>query len=83
MRWWQRLRQREPGADAQRIATLRVPTLILWGARDRLIPPEVARRFERAIPGSELVMFDTLGHMPQEEDPARTVAVIQRFLRTR
>jgi pimeloyl-ACP methyl ester carboxylesterase len=65
----------------ERIATLRLPTLILWGGRDRLIPPDNARRFAQDIAGSRLVLFDELGHVPQEEDPARTVAALQAFLR--
>jgi len=66
----------EPG----RIRSLRLPTLILWGDRDRLIPPSYAERFHRDIAGSELVMFPGLGHVPQEEDPAATVAAVLAFL---
>jgi len=66
--------------DVAQIRALKVPTLILWGGRDRLIPPDNARRFEKDIAGSKLVMFDDLGHVPHEEDPARTVAEVQRFL---
>jgi pimeloyl-ACP methyl ester carboxylesterase len=62
------------------ISSLRLPTLILWGGRDRLIPPEHAQRFAKDIAGSTLVMFDDLGHVPQEEDPPRTVAPVRRFL---
>jgi len=76
----QRFRQAQPGTDANRITALKVPTLILWGGRDRLIPPEHARWFHRDIAGSRLVMFDELGHVPHEEDPARTVAAVQAFL---
>ncbi len=68
------------GADQERIATLKLPTLILWGGRDRLIPPETAHRFEHDIAGSRLVIFDKLGHVPQEEDPAGTVAAAKAFL---
>lgn len=67
-------------ADATRLKDIKVPTLILWGGQDRLMPLEVAHRFERDIPGAKLVVFDDLGHMPQEEDPARTVAEVRRFL---
>lgn len=76
----QRLQQNQRGADAQRIAELKLPTLILWGGKDKLIPPSVARQFQQAIPGSELLLFDDLGHVPQQEDPARTVAPVQAFL---
>jgi pimeloyl-ACP methyl ester carboxylesterase len=62
------------------LKTIKAPTLVLWGNRDRLIPLEVGERFARDIPGAKLVVFDGLGHVPQEEDPARTVAEVKRFL---
>ena len=76
----QRLAQFVPGEDAARIRELKLPTLILWGGRDRLIPPANARRFSADIAGSELVLFDTLGHVPHEEDPAATLGPVRRFL---
>jgi pimeloyl-ACP methyl ester carboxylesterase len=75
-----RMSQIVSGQGLERIAALNQPTLILWGGRDRLIPPAHAQRFARDIKGSTLVMFDELGHVPQEEDPARTVVAVQRFL---
>jgi pimeloyl-ACP methyl ester carboxylesterase len=57
-----------------------LPTLIIWGGRDRLIPPDDAQRFHHDIEGSTLVIFDDLGHAPEEEDPARTVEAVKRFL---
>jgi pimeloyl-ACP methyl ester carboxylesterase len=75
-----RFQQTQPGALAQRIPELPMPTLILWGGRDRLIPPEFGRRFDQEIPDSRLVMFDELGHVPHEEDPARTLAPVREFL---
>jgi pimeloyl-ACP methyl ester carboxylesterase len=68
---------------AYRIPELKLPTLIIWGGKDRLIPPENAERFHRDISGSALVMFEDLGHAPEEEAPARTVAAVKRFLRDR
>jgi pimeloyl-ACP methyl ester carboxylesterase len=66
--------------DTLAIAGVRVPTLILWGMRDRLIPPANAERFARDIAGSRIVRFDALGHVPHEEDPAMTVAPIISFV---
>jgi pimeloyl-ACP methyl ester carboxylesterase len=66
--------------DTGRIRALRVPTLILWGGRDRLIPPQYAERFHRDISGSRVVMFPRLGHVPQQEDPATTAAAMRDFL---
>jgi pimeloyl-ACP methyl ester carboxylesterase len=76
----QRLQQNVRGQDAERIRELKLPTLILWGGRDRLVPPSVGQQFKQDIIGSELVVFDDLGHVPHEEDPARTVAPVQAFL---
>ena len=59
---------------------IKVTTLVLWGGKDRLTPMEFAQRFARDIPGAKLVVFDDLGHVPHEEDPARTVAEVKRFL---
>lgn len=75
-----RFQQSRPGALAERIPTLRVPTLVLWGGRDGLIPPSAGERFHREIAGSRLVVFPTLGHVPHEEDPAGTLAPVRAFL---
>ena len=75
-----RLQQLEAGADIARLKTLTLPTLVLWGARDRLIPLPTARRFATDIRGAELVVFDGLGHVPHEEDPARTLPPLIAFL---
>lgn len=66
--------------SGERLATLQQPTLVIWGGQDRLIPPDNGERFARDIPNAELVMFDELGHVPQEEDPQATVAVARVFL---
>lgn len=66
--------------DPARIRTLQLPTLILWGGHDRLIPPRYGQRFHLDIQGSRLVTFPALGHVPQEEDPPATVAVVRGFL---
>jgi pimeloyl-ACP methyl ester carboxylesterase len=75
-------RLQEIGSDLApaRIRTLHVPTLILWGGKDRLIPPANAGKFHADIAGSRLVVFPGLGHVPQEEDPAQSVAPVRAFL---
>jgi pimeloyl-ACP methyl ester carboxylesterase len=77
-----RFEQTRPGTMTARLREITAPTLILWGGRDRLIPPDHGTRFADAIRGSRLVVFDALGHVPQEEDPAATVAEVQRFMRS-
>lgn len=66
--------------QSSRIRALRVPTLIVWGALDQLIPLQFGRQFARDIPGSQLVVLEGLGHVPQQEDAVRSVAEVQRFL---
>src|SRR5712691_477683 len=75
-----RFNQRQWGSLAHRIPELKLPTLIVWGGRDRLLPPDDAERFHRDIAGSTLALFEDLGHAPEEEDPVRTVAAVKRFL---
>jgi pimeloyl-ACP methyl ester carboxylesterase len=66
--------------DAEKIKAVKAPTLILWGGKDRLTPMQFAKWFARDIPGSRLVVFEDLGHVPHEEDPVRTVTEVKRFL---
>lgn len=60
--------------------TISVPTLIIWGRNDRVIPLLIGERLNRDIPNSELVVLDDVGHVPQEEKPEETVAAIMKFL---
>jgi pimeloyl-ACP methyl ester carboxylesterase len=76
----ERLEQMKLGESAARIPELKLPTLILWGEQDRLIPPENARHFAKDIAGSQLVMLPGLGHVPHEEDPKASLAPVWGFL---
>ena len=77
----QRMKLRETDAQAAGlIKTIGQPTLILWGAQDRLITEPSGQRFHQDITGSQYVVLDGLGHVPQEEDPARSVAEVLKFL---
>ena len=76
----QRMTQTPVLSEVKRLGELKLPTLILWGGRDRLRPIESARWFQRDIRDSQLVIFDDLGHVPHEEDPERTVVAVTQFL---
>ena len=75
-----RMQQLEMGQDAARIAQLKLPTLVIWGGRDRLIPPPIGQNFSRDIAGSRLVVFPALGHVPHEERPDTTGKLVTQFL---
>ncbi len=63
-----------------RLEEVSVPTLLIWGEKDRIIPLRVGRKFLRAMPHAELVVFPGCGHAPQEERPQETATAILRFL---
>ena len=75
-----RFAQARTPTDTLPLQTVRVPTLVLWGARDALIPPANADRFARDLPESRVIVYPELGHVPQEEAPARTAADVRAFL---
>jgi pimeloyl-ACP methyl ester carboxylesterase len=57
-----------------------VPVLIVWGARDRIIPARHGEEAHAHIPGSRLEVFEDVGHLPQVEAPLRFVLTLERFL---
>ncbi len=63
------------------IKTLTMPTLIIWGDKDLLIPMDVAEKFHKDLPHDTLVVFKNLGHTPMEEDAHATVETVKEFLK--
>lgn len=62
------------------LSELRVPTLILHGAKDTLVPPAWAGRAHDRIPGSELHILPGCGHWLPRERPAEMITLVSRFL---
>jgi 4,5:9,10-diseco-3-hydroxy-5,9,17-trioxoandrosta-1(10),2-diene-4-oate hydrolase len=60
----------------------RVPTLIVWGREDPIVPVSAGEAYQAAIPGSRLVVLDRCGHHPHIEHPETFVQHIQAFLNT-
>jgi pimeloyl-ACP methyl ester carboxylesterase len=67
-------------ASQATLAAIRVPTLVLHGEADPLIPLDSGKRFAAAIPGARLVAYPKVGHMPQVEIPARSAGDVAAFL---
>jgi pimeloyl-ACP methyl ester carboxylesterase len=63
-----------------RVKTITVPTFILWGREDTVIPLKVGELLHQVIPNSTLNVIEQCGHIPQEEKPDETIAVISKFL---
>jgi pimeloyl-ACP methyl ester carboxylesterase len=60
-----------------------VPTLVLFGTLDRLIPPAMGRHYKELIPGSNLVLVYDAGHLIAAERPAAFTEVVTDFLQRR
>jgi pimeloyl-ACP methyl ester carboxylesterase len=65
---------------SKRLYRVKAPTLLVWGAQDRLVDPAYGDAFAAAIDGARLEVIDGAGHLPQLEQPERTVSLITEFL---
>lgn len=63
-----------------RLPEIEVPTLVLWGLNDHIVPVEAAIGYHRLIPESRLELFERTGHVPQMERPARFNQLLDDFL---
>ncbi len=73
--------QRVSAHDRLYLASL-LPTLIVWGRRDRIIPVEHAVAAHQAMASSQLAIFDRAGHFPHAEEPDRFVDALTEFVDT-
>lgn len=62
------------------LRTITVPTLVLAGASDRVVPPRLSRGVAHSIPTSEFQLLEGCGHTPHEECPDEVVAALRTFL---
>jgi pimeloyl-ACP methyl ester carboxylesterase len=70
----------ENGTRAGELASLRQPTLLLWGAQDIAYKPAtIAERFRTTLPDARLELIEGAGHYPQEEKPAKVARAIAAF----
>jgi pimeloyl-ACP methyl ester carboxylesterase len=60
--------------------TAQMPTMLVWGGKDTLIPVSHAFAAHEAIPGSRLVVFENAGHFPHCEDPERFAETLIDFI---
>ena len=68
-------------ANAWRLArSLRMPTLVVWGDRDRLVDPRLAPRLAAAVPDARLLVLETVGHVAMLEAPEETARAVLGLL---
>jgi len=63
-----------------RLPAIAGPVLVVWGAADRMIPPEHGLAYTRAIPGAQFRLISDAGHLPQLETPGTLLRLLQEFL---
>ena len=65
---------------ASLLGRLHIPTRVIWGRQDQLVPLECGQLYHKAIPGSDLVIINNCGHVPQVEKPQEFVKAALDFL---
>ena len=73
---------KEDPIEEEEIKGITVPTLIIWGEEDNLIPVENASYFKRDIVNSEMEIIPEAGHMPQEEKADEVNELISDFVKS-
>jgi pimeloyl-ACP methyl ester carboxylesterase len=63
-----------------RLPEIEVPTLVVWGLNDRIVPVEAAIGYHRLVADSRLELFERTGHVPQMERPERFNALVDDFV---
>lgn len=64
----------------ERLPEIEIPTLVVWGLNDQIVPVEAALGYHRLIPRSRLEIFERTGHLPQLERPARFNPLLEEFI---
>ncbi|MDA0328204.1 MAG: alpha/beta fold hydrolase [Gemmatimonadetes bacterium] len=65
---------------AARFREIDIPTLVLWGRQDRVVPLSNGRRLAAELPQATLTILDECGHLPPEELPEESLAALENFL---
>lgn len=69
--------------DYKKVRSINIPTLIIWGKEDKVMPVSDAYKFHKDIKNSKLVILENCGHGPQEEKPDEVVRLINDFAHDR
>jgi pimeloyl-ACP methyl ester carboxylesterase len=77
---WEHTKATRPPDLAERLDGIRVPTLVISGAADQIVPVENSLRLAEDINEAQLVVIENCGHLPQEECPAKFLSALDQFL---
>lgn len=71
--------ERDPAA-VESVSQISVPTLAMWGRDDNLVPVSGAEKFGAAIEGAQVIIYDNVGHLPQEENATQSIEDVRSFM---
>lgn len=77
---WQFSLASQPLNLPSRLSEIKVPTLVITGDDDRIVPTDLSLRLAKEIPGAQLRVISNSGHLPQEEKPEEFLQAVQTFL---
>lgn len=77
------LQQGRVEATKEKLATIKVPTLVMHGKLDQLIPFADGGRFAESVPNATLIAYDGVGHVPMEQIPEKSAADLNQWLETK
>ncbi len=69
--------------DFENLHIIEIPTLILWGKRDKIVAVETANRFKREIKEAEVILYDNVGHMIHEEESEKVISDVESFINSK
>ena len=78
---WELTIAQEPADLGSRLSEIKIPTLVITGDDDRIVPTEQSLRLAREIPGATLALLQFCGHVPQEECPEKFLPAITTFIK--
>ena len=77
---WEHTQATDPPGLVDRLDQIAVPTLVISGDDDQIVPVENSRRLAEDIPGAALTIIEDCGHLPQEECPQAFLRAVENFL---
>lgn len=73
--------QNDQSGDTTLVNKLTMPTLVIWGTLDQLIPVDNAYKFQRDLPVDTLAVLQHVGHVPMEETPELVIPIVNKFIK--
>jgi pimeloyl-ACP methyl ester carboxylesterase len=77
---WELARSSQPADLAPRLKEIRMSSLVITGDDDRIVPKEQSFRLAKEIPGAQLVIIASAGHVPHEEQPEAFMKAVVEFI---